>query len=115
MQKCCVCVAKPNVATIERVTSTTSVAKNSTKELRKTVEMDRCQSIAKFWKKRSTLLQPLEDFKRVSIVLLRMNKHKKDCPTFIQKNRRRWNTHKTLTLVSFDNSFNYLCIFVQSN
>ena len=43
--KCCVCVAKPIVATIERVTSTTSVARDSIKELWKTVEMDPCQSI----------------------------------------------------------------------
>ena len=37
--KCCVCVAKPIVATIERVTSTNSVARDSIKELWKTVEM----------------------------------------------------------------------------
>ena len=44
---CCACVAKPIVATIERVTSTNSVAGDSIRELWKTVEMDRCQSIAK--------------------------------------------------------------------
>ena len=38
---------------------------------------------------------------------------KKDCLTFFQKNsRRRWNTHKTLTLVSFDNSFNCWSMFI---
>ena len=36
---CCAGVAKPNVATIERVTSTKSLAGDSIKELRKTVEM----------------------------------------------------------------------------
>ena len=41
------CVAKPIVATIERVTSTNSVARNSIKEIWKTVEMGPCQSIGK--------------------------------------------------------------------
>ena len=45
--KCSVCVAKPIVATIGRVTSTSSVARDSIKELWKTVEIDPCQSIAK--------------------------------------------------------------------
>ena len=45
--KCCACVAKPIVATIERVTSKNSVASDSIKELWKTVEMDPCQSIGK--------------------------------------------------------------------
>ena len=40
VQKSCACVAKPIVATIERVTSTISVARDSIKELWKTVEMD---------------------------------------------------------------------------
>ena len=47
VQKCCACVANPTVATIERVTSTNSVARDSIKELWKTVEMDPCKSIAK--------------------------------------------------------------------
>ena len=38
--KCCASVAKPIVATITRVTSTNSVARDSIKELWKTVEMD---------------------------------------------------------------------------
>ena len=78
VQKCCACVAKPIVATIERVTSTNSVARDSQKEFWKTVEMDPCESIAKFWKRQSTLFQPIEDFERFSIVLLRMNKQRKD-------------------------------------
>ena len=45
--KCCACVAKSFVATIERVTSTNSVARDSIKELWKTVEMDPCESIGK--------------------------------------------------------------------
>ena len=45
--KCCACVAKPIVATIERVTGTNSVARDSEKELWKTVEMDPCRSIEK--------------------------------------------------------------------
>ena len=45
--RCCACVAKSTVATIERVTSTNSVARDSIKELWKTVEIDPCQSIAK--------------------------------------------------------------------
>ena len=45
-----------------------------------------------------------------------MSKQRKDCLTFIQKySRRRWNTHKTLTLVSFDHSFNCLSVFIHSN
>ena len=47
VQKCCVGVAKPIVATMERVKSTNSVAGDSIKDLWKTVEMDTCQSIAK--------------------------------------------------------------------
>ena len=43
--KCFACVAKPIVATIETVTSRISVARDSTKELWKTVQMDPCQSI----------------------------------------------------------------------
>ena len=39
-RKCCACVAKPIVAMIARVTSTNSVARDSIKELWKTVEMD---------------------------------------------------------------------------
>ena len=45
--KCCARVAKIIVAAIESVTSTNSVARDSIKELWKTVEMDSCQSIAK--------------------------------------------------------------------
>ena len=45
--KCCACVAKPIDALIERVTSTNSVARDSIKELWKTVWMDPCQSIEK--------------------------------------------------------------------
>ena len=60
--KCCACVAKLIVATIERVTSTNSVVRDSTKELWKTVEMGPCQSIGKCYKRQSTLLQPIEDF-----------------------------------------------------
>ena len=45
--KCCACVAKPIVATMKRVTSTNSVARDSIKELWKTVEMDPCQGIEK--------------------------------------------------------------------
>ena len=45
--KGCACVEKPIVATIERVTSKISVARDSIKELWKTMEMDPCQSIGK--------------------------------------------------------------------
>ena len=62
--ECFACVAKPIVATIERVTSTNSETRGSIKELWKTVEMDPCQSIAKFQTRQSTLLQPTEDFER---------------------------------------------------
>ena len=45
----CACVAKPNVATIERVISTNSVAGNSIKELWKPVEMvGPCQGIERW-------------------------------------------------------------------
>ena len=43
--KCCACLAKPIVATIERATSTNSVARDSVKELWKTVKMDPYQNI----------------------------------------------------------------------
>ena len=43
--KCCVCVPKPFVAKIERLTSITSVARDSIKELWKTVKMDPCHSM----------------------------------------------------------------------
>ena len=68
VQECCACVAKPIVATIERVTSITSVARESIKELSKPEEMDPCQNIARCYKRQSTLLQPKEDFERFSIV-----------------------------------------------
>ena len=61
VQKCCVFLAKPIVATIERVASTDSVAGRSIEELKKTVEMDPCQRFAKCYKRQSTLLQPIED------------------------------------------------------
>ena len=44
---CCASVARHIVATIERVTSTISVARDSIKELWKTVEMGPCQNIGK--------------------------------------------------------------------
>ena len=75
--KCCACVAIPTVATIERVTSKNSVARDSMKELWKTVEMDPCQSIAKFWKRQSTLLQPIEDFEQWNIVLQSTSRQKR--------------------------------------
>ena len=116
VQKCCACVAKPSVVTIERVTSKNSVTRDSIKELWKTVEMDPRQSIGKLWKRQSTLLQPIEDFERFSIVLLHMNKQRKVCLLLSKKNsRRRWNTHKVLTPVSFDNSFSFFSIFIHSN
>ena len=84
VQKCCTCVAKDIVVMINRLTSTSLAAKDSTKEHWKTVEMDPCQSIAKCYKRLSMLLQPIEDFEQFSIVLLRMSKQRKDCLTFIQ-------------------------------
>ena len=115
VQKCCACVAKPIAARIERITSTNPKARDSKKELWKTVEMDPCQSIAKFWKKQSTLLQPIEDFERFSIVLLRMNKERIDLLLSKKNGRRRCNTHKTPTFLSFDNEVNCLSIFIRSN
>ena len=53
VRKGCACVAKPIVATIERVTSETSVASDSIKELWKTVEKDPCQGIAYFYPKKA--------------------------------------------------------------
>ena len=85
VQKCCASVAKPIVATIERVTSTDSVARDSIEKLWRTVEMDPCQKIAKCWKRQSTLLRPIEAFERFSVVLLRMNKQRKGLSYFYQK------------------------------
>ena len=56
VRKCCACVAEPIVATMERKTSTNSVARDSKKGLWKTVEMDPCQNIARCQKRQSTLL-----------------------------------------------------------
>ena len=85
VRKCCACAAKHIVVMINRVTTTNSVARESTKELWKTVEMDPSQSIAKCYKRQSTLFQPIGDFERFLIVLLDMNKQRKDCVSFIQK------------------------------
>ena len=116
VQKCCVSVAKHNVFTISTLTSTGVAAKDSIKEHWKTVAMEQCQGIAKCWRNQLIELQPIEDFERFSIVLLRMNKQREDCPTFFKKNsRRKWNTHKTLILVSFNGSFNCLSTFIHSN
>ena len=47
-----------------------------------------------------------------------MYEQTKDSLTFIQKeyeDGRGWNSHETLTLVSFDNSFDCLSIFIHFN
>ena len=62
--KCCAGVAKHIVATIEKVTSTNSVARDSIKELWKTEEMDPCRSIEKCYERQSTLFQPTEVFEQ---------------------------------------------------
>ena len=77
--KCCACVAKSIVATIERVTSTNSVARDSIKNLWKTVEMGPCQSNGKCYRKQSTLLQPIEGFEQWNIALQPTNRQKSDC------------------------------------
>ena len=86
VQKCCDSVAKHIVVMINRLTSTSLAAKDSIKKHWKSMAtVDQCQSIAKTWKRQSTLFQPIEDFQRFSIRLLRMKSKRKDCPTFIQK------------------------------
>ena len=45
--------------------------------------------IAKFYKRQTTLLQQIKDFEVFSIVLLRMNKQRRDCLTFIQKEYKK--------------------------
>ena len=86
VQKSCVSVAKHIVVMMSVLKSTSLAAKDSIKEHWKSVAMvGQLQSIAKLWKKQSTLLQPIEDLERFSIVLLRMNKQRKGCLTFIQK------------------------------
>ena len=88
VQKCCVSVAKHVAVLINRLTSTSLALKDSIKEHWKTVAMvDQCQRIASSWKRQSTLIQPIELFKRFSIVFLRMSKQRKDCLTFIQKDQ----------------------------
>ena len=85
-QKCCVSVAKHIVVMISILISTNLAAKDSTKEHWKTVAIvDQCQIIAKCWRNLLMQLQPTEDFGRFSIVLLRMNRQRKDYLTFIQK------------------------------
>ena len=102
VQKCCVSVAKHIVVMMNRLTNTILAAKVSKKEHWKSVAMmDQWHNMANCWKRQSTLLQLTEDFERISIVLRRMNKQRKDCFTFIKKSRRRWNTHEILTLASF--------------
>ena len=86
VQKRCVSVAKYIVVTISILISTSLAAKDSTKEHWKTVTMvDRCQSIAKCWRNLLMYLQVIEDFGRISTVLLRMNRQRKDYLTFIRK------------------------------
>ena len=86
VQKCSVSVAKHNVVMISKLTSTSLAAKHSIKEHWKIVAMvDQCQSIAKCWRNLLMSLQPIEDFGRFSIVLIRMNRQRKDYHTFIQK------------------------------
>ena len=50
VHKCCVSVAKHIVVMINRLTSTSLPAKDSTKKYWKTVAMDQCQSIGKCWR-----------------------------------------------------------------
>ena len=84
VRKCCVSVAKHIVVMISILLSTILAAKDSTKEHWKTVAMvDQCQTIEKCW--RNLLVSPQPDFGRFSIVLLRMNRQRKDYLTFIQK------------------------------
>ena len=86
VQKCCVSVAKHIVVMISILISTSLAAKDSTKEHWKTVAMvDQYQNIAKCWRNLLMYLQPIEDFGRFSIVLLRMKRERKDYLTFIQK------------------------------
>ena len=117
VQNSCVFVAKHIVVLINRLTSTSLAAKDSIKEQWKSVAMvDQCQKIAKFSRRQSTLLQPIEDFERFSIVLLRRTN--KERTVFLSSkniSRSRRNTHKTLTLVSFNYSFKYLYVFIHSN
>ena len=47
VRKCCACVAKHIVVTINRLTNTSSAANDSIRELWKTVETDPCRNIAK--------------------------------------------------------------------
>ena len=75
---------------INRLTSTSFAAKDSIKEHWKTVvTVDQCRSIAKCGKRQSTLHQPIEVFVRFSMVLLRLNKQRKDCLTFILCKKKR--------------------------
>ena len=69
VQECCVSVAKHIVLKIKRLTSTNLAAKDSIEEHWKSVAtVDQGESIAKSQKKQSTLLQPIEDLKRFSIL-----------------------------------------------
>ena len=117
VQKCCVAVLKIIVVIMIRLTSTSLAANDSKKEHWKTVAIvDQCQSFAKFWRNLLIQLQPKKYFKLFSIVLLRMNKQRKDVLLLSKKNsRRRWNTHKTITIKDFDYSFNCLSVFIDSN
>ena len=85
MQKCCVSVAKHIAVMINRLTSTNLAAKDSKKRT-----FGDCGDgpMSKCWKvleEAATLLQPIDDFDRFSIVLLRMNNQREDCLTFFPK------------------------------
>ena len=91
---CCACVAKPFVATIKRVTSTNSVARDSIKELWKTEEMGPCQSIEKCSRRQSTLPQPTADFEQWNIALQPTNRQKGIILLLPKTSSRgRWNTY----------------------
>ena len=85
VQKCCACVAKPIVATIDRVTSTNSVARDSIKELWKTVKMDPCQNIAKCQKSAVNVTSTKRGFRTIHYSVATYEQTKKSVSYFYPK------------------------------
>ena len=104
---------------INKLTSTSLAAKDSIKEPWKTLPMDQLQSIAKFWKRQSTFLQPIEDFfnQPIQHSVATYEQTKKRLSNFYPKRIvKEHGVHtKPLHLYVLIKNFKCLCIFIRSN
>ena len=90
--KCCACVAKAIVVTIERVTSTNSVARDSIKELWKTLEMSKYRKVLE---EVIDVTSTNRGFPTMKHTVATYEQTKKGIVLFLPKTscRRRWNTY----------------------